>query len=85
MAGSVLDVRETIRRADELEERMRFEGLEGEDRRRERREVQETLLAALRDAGKGGWKQLKPRPPERVYWEFIDLDNLESLDTMIVV
>jgi len=84
MAGSVLDVHETIRRADELEERMRFEGLEGEDRRRERREVQETLLTALRDAGKGGWKQLKPRPPERVYWELIDLGNLESLDTMIV-
>lgn len=85
MMGKALDVHRTVRRADELEERMRFEGLEGEDRRRKRREVQETLLSALRDAGKSGWKQLKPRPPERVYWELVGLDNLESLDAMIAV
>ena len=85
MRGRALDVHRTIRRADEREERMRFEGLEGEDRRRKRREVQGALLSALRDAGKSDWKQLKPRPPERVYWELIDLGNLESLDPMIVV
>jgi len=85
MRGNALDIHRTIRRADELEERMRFEGLEGEDRRQKRREVQEALLSALKDTGRGDWKQLKPRPPERVYWELIDLDNLESLYTMIVV
>jgi len=83
MEGNVLDVGETIRQADELEERMRFDELEGEERRRKRREVQGALLSALKDTGRGDWKQLKPRPPERVYWELINLDNLESLDAMI--
>jgi hypothetical protein len=83
MEGNVLDVCETIRRADELEERMRFDGLEGEERRQKRREVQGALLSALKDTGRGDWKQLKPRPPERVYWELIDLDNLGSLEAMI--
>jgi|GEM_PF-936200 len=83
IGGSALDVCETIRRADELQKRMRFKGLEGEERRRKRRKVQEVLLSALTEAGKGDWKQLKPRPPERVYWELIDLGTLESLEAMI--
>jgi len=83
MEVSALDVGETIRRADELEARMRFGELGEEERRRKRREVQGALLSALREAGKGDWKQLKPRPPERVYWELLDPGNLESLDAMI--
>lgn len=83
MGGGALDVSETIRQADELEERLRFDELEEEERRRKRKEAQGAMLSALREAGKGDWKQLKPRPPERVYWELLDLDILESLDTMI--
>ena len=83
MRGHRLNVAETLRRADELEAEMAFEGLEGRERRSRRKAVQAVLLAALRDAGRGDWKQLKPRPPERVYWELVEPGNLDSAAHLI--
>lgn len=83
MRGHRPNVAETLHRADELEAEMAFEGLEGRERRSRRKAVQAVLLAALRDAGKGDWKQLKPRPPERVYWALVEPGNLDSVAHLI--
>lgn len=81
--GRGVGIASLLRRADTLQAGLAFDDSSGEDRRLKRQAAQKSLITALRDAGKGDWKQLKPRPPERIYWELVDLENLSRLEEML--
>ncbi len=81
--GRALDLAALLRRADALEAHLAFDGLSGDERRLKRRAAQELLIAELREASRGEWKQLKPRPPERIYWELVNLENLSQLEDRV--
>ena len=79
-----LDVYRTLRRVDEVEHYLRFEDLKGEERGRRRREARQTLIEILEKDTDARQREFQGKPPERVYWQAVNLRTLGEIEEKIL-